>query len=111
MGIEAGACYQVSTTAGSPEEARELARSSVRERLAACGQVIGPITSAYWWENQLDETEEWLVLLKTTDDRRDDLIKHLRSAHSYQVPEIICTPVSTGDPTYLAWVLAETRRP
>jgi periplasmic divalent cation tolerance protein len=100
---------QVSTTTDSKEAAAELARSAVEARLAACGQVVGPIDSVYWWEGKVDTAAEWLVVFKTTTDRSDRLVEHLRSRHSYDVPEIIITPITGGDPAYLSWVRKETR--
>ncbi len=105
-----GAEYcQVSTTTGSRGAAAELARSAVQARVAACGQVVGPLTSVYRWQGRVDEATEWLVLFKTAADRSDALVEHVRSRHSYDVPEIIVTPVTGGDPGYLAWLRAETR--
>jgi periplasmic divalent cation tolerance protein len=100
--------YQVSTTTDSPEAAEELARSAVEARLAACGQVVGPIRSVYWWDGKVDDAQEWLVLFKTTAARVDALVEHVRARHSYDVPEVICTPVTGGNPAYLAWLTQET---
>jgi periplasmic divalent cation tolerance protein len=101
--------YQVSTTTDSKEAAAELARSAVEARVAACGQVVGPIESVYWWDGKVDTAAEWLVLFKTTADRSDNLVEHLRSRHSYDVPEIIVTPITGGNPAYLSWIREETR--
>lgn len=100
---------QVSTTTDSAEAAAALARSAVEARLAACGQVVGPITSVYWWQGGVEETAEWLVLFKTTAARADALVEHLRGRHAYDVPEVIVTPITAGHPAYLDWVSAETR--
>jgi periplasmic divalent cation tolerance protein len=102
--------YQVSTTTDSPEAAAELARSAVQARVAACGQVVGPIRSVYRWQGKIDNATEWLVLFKTTADRSAALVDHVRSAHTYEVPEIIVTPITGGNPAYLTWVREETRR-
>jgi periplasmic divalent cation tolerance protein len=99
---------QVSTTTDSSEAAEALADSAVRARVAACGQVVGPIRSAYWWDGKIEHTQEWLVLFKTTADRSRALLDHIRANHAYDVPEIIVTPVVGGNPAYLAWVTAET---
>ena len=56
---------QVSTTTDSQDAAAGLARSAVEARVAACGQVIGPINSVYWWEGKIDNATEWLVVFKT----------------------------------------------
>jgi periplasmic divalent cation tolerance protein len=102
-------CCQVSTTIDSPESAAELARTAVEARVAACGQVIGPIDSVYRWEGRVDSAREWLVLFKTTAERADALVEHIRGLHPYDVPEIITTPVTGGNPAYLAWIGEETR--
>ena len=100
--------YQVSTTAGTREEAGDLANSAVRARLAACAQVVGPIMSTYWWEGAVEQSEEYLILLKTTAERAEALQAHLMTEHSYEVPEIIHTPVVAGNPAYLSWIREET---
>ncbi|MDF2707635.1 divalent-cation tolerance protein CutA [Nonomuraea muscovyensis] len=99
---------EVHVTAGDRGEAARICRVVVERRLAACAQVVGPITSTYWWEGKVEEAEEWLLLLKTTADLFDDLAASVREAHSYDVPEIIAVPVRAGSTDYLAWVARET---
>lgn len=101
---------QVSTTTGSRDAAVGLVHSAVEARLAACGQIIGPITSVYWWQAGIDEAQEWLVVFKTAADRASGLVEHLRFRHPYDVPEIICVPVTGGNPAYLEWVWNETHQ-
>jgi len=100
---------QVITTVASRDAADLLGRGAVEARLAACAQVGGPITSTYWWQGVVESSEEWQVVFKTTTDRYAELEAHIRSHHSYQVPEILCLPVSAGNPSYLSWLAAETR--
>lgn len=101
--------HQVSTTTETRPAAVELARSAVAARVAACGQVVGPITSAYWWDGGVQEAEEWLVLFKTAADRSDALAEHIQANHAYDVPEVITTQLVGGNPAYLAWLHRETR--
>jgi periplasmic divalent cation tolerance protein len=49
-----------------------------------------------------------VVVFKTTTERYPELERYIRSQHPYDVPEIICTPVTAGNPAYLTWVAAET---
>jgi periplasmic divalent cation tolerance protein len=100
---------QVSTTTDNRDEADRLARTLVEARLAACAQVGGPVTSTYWWEGRVETATEQLVVLKTTADLVDALVERLRRLHSYDVPEIVVTPVTGGNPAYLDWVAAESR--
>lgn len=98
----------VLTTIDSPEKAEALARGAVRERVAACAQVSGPVTSVYRWQGQVETASEWQVLFKTTAARYEALEAHLRAAHDYETPEIIATPVVRGDAAYLRWMEDET---
>lgn len=99
---------QVQTATDSLEAATKIARSSVEARLAACAQVVGPITSTYRWQGQVEVAEEWLVLIKTADEKLDDLVTHIRGEHSYDTPEIIATPIIGGNADYLAWITSTT---
>ena len=98
---------QVITTTDSRESAAEIARTLVSQRLAGCVQVLGPITSTYWWEGDVETSEEWLCLIKTSRERYADLEEAIRRAHPYDVPEILAVPVAAGSQSYLDWLDAE----
>ncbi len=100
---------QVQTTTDSRAEAVELAQAAVQARLAACAQVTGPIASAFWWEDEMERAEEWLIMLKLPADRFEDLAEFLADRHSYDEPEIIATPIVAGSSSYLDWLREETR--
>lgn len=99
---------QLSTTLDSRDAAAALAAALVRERLAACVQVLGPLRSTYRWKGAIEEAEEWLCLVKTSVERQDAAIARVRSLHSYEQPEITVTPVIAGDAGYLDWVRRES---
>ncbi len=100
---------QVQTTAGSRDEAMELSRAAVTARLAACAQVAGPVASTYWWRGELEQAEEWLVVLKLPAAGFAALAGFLRERHSYDEPEIVATPIVAGSASYLSWIEEETR--
>ncbi|WP_197319467.1 divalent-cation tolerance protein CutA [Saccharomonospora sp. NB11] len=99
----------VSTTTDSEAAARELAAGAVEARLGACAQIVGPITSVYRWDGRINTDTEWRVEVKTAADRVEALVDHLKRKHSYDVPEVVVTPIVSGSEDYLAWVVAETR--
>ena len=101
---------QVLTTAGSEEEAERVSSVLVEGRLAACVQVIGPISSRYHWEGKIEVAREWLCLAKTEAGHYEELEAAIRRAHSYDEPEIVALPVSAGSPGYLDWVSESLRR-
>ncbi len=93
----------VLVTASSQEGAR-LARVLVEERLAACVNLVPSIASTYWWEGKIEEATEYLLIVKTRQDRLDRLIARVRELHSYTVPEVIALPIIGGNPDYLQWM-------
>ncbi|MBW1601003.1 divalent-cation tolerance protein CutA [Streptomyces sp. JJ66] len=101
----------VLTTTDSAEAARALAAGAVERRVAACAQIAGPVTSVYRWEGRVHDDPEWQVLFKTTSARYPALETYLREAHSYDVPEIIATPVTEASADYARWVAGETTAP
>lgn len=99
---------EVHTTTDSHEHAQTIARAIVSRRLAACVQISGPITSVYWWQGQMEQTEEWLCTAKTRATLYQELEQAIREVHTYDVPEILAVEVVAGNASYLAWVTQET---
>lgn len=95
---------QVMTTTETQEDARRIARTLVEKRLAACVQVIGPLSSTYWWQDKVEEAQEYLCLIKTRHDRFEQVAAAIRAVHPYEVPEILAVPVASGSRDYLAWL-------
>jgi periplasmic divalent cation tolerance protein len=99
---------QVTTTIDSAARAAEIARHVVENRLAACAQVLSPIKSTYWWQGEIETAEECMVFMKTSAGRVDALIAALLDIHSYDVPEVVVTPIVGGNPDYMRWIGSET---
>lgn len=99
----------VASTTDNEEAARALAAGVIDAKLGACAQVVGPITSVYRWEGEVQTEQEWRVEIKTAADRVPALTEHIKANHSYDVPEVIATPITGGSPEYLSWLLNETR--
>ena len=97
-------------TAASAEEAARIGRALVEERLAACANVVGPITSIYRWQGSVEEASEHLMLIKARAADVDRIATRVRALHGYEVPEIIALPIRGGSPAYLAWLAESTGR-
>jgi len=95
---------QVITTTNTEEEARKIQRVLVEERAAACVQVIGPISSLYWWEGKIEEAKEWICLAKAKARDYPGIESLIKENHSYGVPEILAVPIAAGNKDYLAWI-------
>jgi periplasmic divalent cation tolerance protein len=95
---ESGDYLQVQTTTDSRAEAMELARAAVESRLAACGQVAGPVASTYWWNDEIERAEEWIVFFKLPAGQYEALAEFLAERHSYDEPEIIAWITDEASP-------------
>jgi len=101
----------VLTNLPDSESAFNLARALVRRRLAACVNVLPPVTSFYRWEGREEEATEVPVLIKTVRERYPEVEQAIRDLHSYALPEIIAFPVEQGFENYLGWVRDECKHP
>jgi len=99
---------EVHVNFASDEEARGIARQAVERRLAACANLGAPIHSIFWWQGAVQAEDEVAVVFKTSEARRDDLVRFIAGNHSYDVPSIVVhRPAGVNEP-YAAWVAKET---
>jgi periplasmic divalent cation tolerance protein len=99
---------QVTTTTETKEQAENIAKHLVESKLAACVQIVGPITSIYRWKGKVENTQEWLCLIKTKDELFNKVETAIKSLHHYETPEIIAVPIVKGSKEYLQWISEET---
>ncbi len=97
-------------TASTVEEAAHIGRALVEERLCACASVIPGVRSFYWWEGEVQDDPEAVLIAKTTEDRVTAATERVRKLHSYAVPCVAAVPITGGNAPFLDWVAAETRR-
>ena len=95
-------------TAPNQEEAQSLAQALVKEKLAACVNIIPGIQSVYQWDNAIQTDQELLLICKSRTERFEALSKRVQALHSYDVPEIISIPLQNGSEPYLNWVRDNT---
>lgn len=101
-----GSVVMATTTVASASDARRLAASIVKSRLAACVQYF-PIKSVYWWKGRMESASEFLLLAKTRRLLERRLVSFIRKNHSYELPEITVWTISSGLTGYLQWVCRE----
>ena len=92
------------TTTGKEEDAVRLAKELVERRLVACANVLPKIRSFYHWKNKLCDDSEWLIFMKTKEEKVELIKTALKELHSYEEPELIFIPISSGSETYLKWI-------
>ena len=100
--------FMVFVASANRREAIELARLLIDRRVAACVNMLPPMTSVFRWKGKVQSAKETLLIIKTTGSRYRDLEKMISSNHSYEVPEIIAIRIDRGLNQYLGWVNRET---
>lgn len=93
----------------APDEtvARHLAVTLVEERLAACANILGPISSVYWWDGKVNCEAEIAIFFKTMGSSVAALSERAQALHPYECPCIIALPICGGNPDFLRWIATE----
>jgi periplasmic divalent cation tolerance protein len=91
-------------TAANKQQARDIAKALVEEKLAACVNIFDNVNSFYIWDGALQDDQEVAMIAKTRAGLLTVLIERVKSLHSYDCPCIVALPISGGNPEYLAWI-------
>ena len=94
----------IMVTASSREEAEKIATTLLERKLIACANILGPVSSRFWWQGKIDLAEEYMIFMKTKRELFDQVVDNVKQLHSYEVPEIIALPIVEGAKPYLEWI-------
>jgi periplasmic divalent cation tolerance protein len=97
------------TTCKDRRQAAAIAKALVKEKLAACVNIVPAVASIYVWEGKLEEGREVLLIIKSRAALSKKLTARVKALHSYSVPEVVTIPIASGNPDYLRWVRESTR--
>ena len=97
-------------TTATKKEAEKIARNLLNQRLIVCANMVGPVSSLFWWKEKISRENEFLVLMKTSADLFEKLATTIKQMHSYEIPEIIAVPITKGEQTYLEWLSGSLRK-
>jgi periplasmic divalent cation tolerance protein len=96
-------------TAGSMDEAKKIGRELISNRLAACINIIDNMHSLYWWEDDIQDEREVILIAKTMESLVSELIDKVKSMHSYDCPCIMSLPILDGNKAFLEWIAGQTK--
>jgi len=98
----------INCTTANKKDAIQIAKHLANKKLIACCNIIPAITSVYEWNNELCTDEECLMVIKTKSELFKQVEKEIKSLHKYDLPEIICLPITDGSKEYLNWIDKQT---
>lgn len=98
----------VLTTSSTLQEAESIAHLLVAERLAACVQISGPVTSIYQWEGTIEKSSEYRIVAKIRLASWLKLKQRLIEVHSYDEPQVVLVKIDDSSEGYTKWLLSET---
>ena len=101
----------VITTIHHRDQAEKIARALLDDRIVACVNVLGPCTSLYTWQGNVEQATEYVLLMKTTAAWEASVISRVPELHPYEVQAVIVLPIHAGSTAYLSWISAAVRHP
>jgi periplasmic divalent cation tolerance protein len=99
----------VYTTFPTVGDAKKAAHALVTAGLAACVNLIEQMSAIYVWEGNIEEDSEVVMIVKTTESRRDDVLEEIKRLHPFSTPSRLVLPVIGGGEDFLAWIEAQCR--
>lgn len=97
-------------TTPDKEVSSKLAKGLVENKLAACVNIVDGLNSIYFWQGNIENDSEQLLIVKTTEELFEKLEKFVKENHPYTVPEIIAMPIIKGSADYLNWITETVNR-
>jgi periplasmic divalent cation tolerance protein len=94
----------VLVTASSKKEAENISQKLLEQKLIACANIVGPVSSLFHWGGKVERAEEFLILMKSRLDLFDAVSERVKALHSYEVPEVVALPIVAGSKVYLDWL-------
>ena len=96
-------------TAETMDEARRVASALIEARLAACVNILGPVSSVFYWDGAVQEEQEVALIAKASHDDFEAIDRRVREVHSYDCPCVVAWPIARGDEEFVNWIAEETR--
>lgn len=91
-------------TAKDKKEAEKISRLLIKNRLAACVNIVNGVKSLFWWQGKVDQAKEAILIVKSRKEKFAKIAKLVKANHSYDLPEIIAIPIVSGFKPYLNWI-------
>ena len=96
-------------TTKDKDEAEKIGMALVESKLVACVNIMDNMKSLYMWEGKIQNSNEAVLIAKTTQDNVDKVVEKVKTLHSYECPCIVSLPVHDGYSPFINWIREEVK--
>jgi periplasmic divalent cation tolerance protein len=101
----------VVTSVGTEDQALDVAHALIRNRQAACVNILPNVHSIYRWKGRVCDDTEWLLLVKTVAGQFDSVLETIQKVNTYELPEVLAYRVDHSSDGFGDWISRMTERP
>ena len=98
----------VVTSVGTEDQALDIAHALVRNRQAACVNLIPNVHSIYRWKGRVCDDGEFLLIIKTTGKEFGAVRQTIQEINTYELPEILAYRVDEASEPFASWIAKTT---
>ncbi len=80
-------CIVITTLSNDLGIIKKIAITLLEKHLVA-GCQISVVDSKYWWNNEINETKEYSLQVRTIEKLYNEIEEIIKDIHNYEVPEI-----------------------
>jgi periplasmic divalent cation tolerance protein len=98
----------VVTSVGTEDQALDIAHALLRNRQAACVNLIPNVHSIYRWKGRVCDDREFLLIIKTTAAQFDGVKQTIQEINTYELPEVLAYRVDDSSDAFASWIAKTT---
>ncbi|HEV8611026.1 MAG TPA: divalent-cation tolerance protein CutA [Thermoanaerobaculia bacterium] len=101
----------VVTSVGTEDQALDVAHALIRNRQAACVNIIPNVHSIYRWKGRVCSDGEMLLIIKTVASEFEGVKETILKVNTYELPEVLAYRVDHASDLFGDWISRMTERP
>src|SRR6185295_19004020 len=101
----------VVTSVGTEEQAIDIAHALIRNRQAACVNLMPSVHSIYRWKGRVCDDGEFLLFIKTRAREFEGVRETIQKMNTYELPEVLAYRVDDSSPAFASWIRKSTEHP
>lgn len=101
--------YIIVTTLCNKEEIANKITDILLEKRLVAGSQMSKVYSKYWWNNQLEECDEYKLEFRTKESLFNEIKDEINKIHDYEIAEISSFEIVNANIEFLKWIDDNTK--